>query len=156
MLYYENILKLDFPRCLSADFKKKWGILYRSWETQILYFINVLGAFHLGSNPIMSTVIDPVRDTVWSINGVSRFCDFLLWAFALAASTNVQRRRLGNLESLYRFGFWQNRVGCLIKYTSSTGLVFCLETCSGRSMAVHYRQTHLVLSVLQVGFFKGK
>ena len=127
-----------------SQFQKNWGILYRSGETQILYFVIVLDAFHQGSNPIMSTVIDPVRYTVWSINGVSRFRDFLLWAFALVASTNIQRRRLQNLESLYHFRFWQNHVGCLIKYTWLTGLFF-LKTCSG---------AHWDLSEISVWKFK--
>ena len=39
-----------------SRFQKNLVILYQSGETQILYFINALGAFHLELNPIMSTV----------------------------------------------------------------------------------------------------
>ena len=81
--------------------------------------------------------------------------DFLLWAFALVASTNIQRRRLQNLESLYHFRFGQNHVGCLIKYTNLTGLFF-LETFSGGSMPVHHRQTHPVHSMTRANLNKSK
>ena len=41
---------------MSADFKKKLVILYQSGETQILFLINDLGAFHLGLIPIITTM----------------------------------------------------------------------------------------------------
>ena len=55
---YQKIVDLFYSYHISGlDWvSKKMAILYQSGETQILYSINVLGAFHLESNPIMSTV----------------------------------------------------------------------------------------------------
>ena len=47
----------NFPKCLSADFKKKMVILYQCGETQNWLLINVLGAFYLGLIPIITTVL---------------------------------------------------------------------------------------------------
>jgi hypothetical protein len=40
-----------------SRFQKNLVILYQSGETQIWFFINVLGAFHLGLIPIITTVL---------------------------------------------------------------------------------------------------
>ena len=40
-----------------SRFQKNLVILYQSGETQIWFLINVLGAFHLGLIPIITTVI---------------------------------------------------------------------------------------------------